>query len=144
MKNYLKGLFAPLLTQAQSSSILAKSKIGINKDRLVKWGMNVDPACVLCVGNLETRDHLFLQCNFTKLIWQYILTWLGRNDTLGGTWVDHLKWVIKSAKGRTQHAQIYKILYAETVHVVWMERNQRVFENNTRAVDVIARQIAFI
>ena len=35
------------------------------KDRLLSWGMAIDPTCVLCGGTLESIDHLFFQCPFT-------------------------------------------------------------------------------
>lgn len=32
------------------------------RDRLLGWGLQTDPACVLCNSTAESRDHLFFDC----------------------------------------------------------------------------------
>ncbi|GAA0151837.1 reverse transcriptase [Lithospermum erythrorhizon] len=46
------------------------------KDRLCRWGMEVDPHCVLC-GGFETHDHLFFECSYAAEVWRVILQRLG-------------------------------------------------------------------
>ncbi|GAA0158372.1 hypothetical protein LIER_15420 [Lithospermum erythrorhizon] len=46
------------------------------KDRLCRWGMEVDPHCVLC-GDLESHDHLFFECPYAAQVWRLILQRLG-------------------------------------------------------------------
>ncbi|KAK1351438.1 hypothetical protein POM88_054330 [Heracleum sosnowskyi] len=57
-------------------------------DRLVSFGLNVSPHCLLCVGGTETRDHLFASCPFSS----YIICALA--DTLhitgANSWLDLL------------------------------------------------------
>ncbi|XP_019262453.1 PREDICTED: uncharacterized protein LOC109240278 [Nicotiana attenuata] len=38
-------------------------------DRLVRWGLTMDTTCTLCQTQLETREHLFVECEFAKAIW---------------------------------------------------------------------------
>lgn len=69
--------------------------------------------------------------------------------TLGGYgakyyhgWKDHLllpghleqymTWAKQTAKGKTQSARIFRLVFAEVVHSVWIERNTRVFEGKRR------------
>ncbi|XP_059281084.1 uncharacterized protein LOC132034737 [Lycium ferocissimum] len=42
-------------------------------DRLLKWGMNVDPECSLCHQEDDTREHLFVKCDFTRRLWTRLL-----------------------------------------------------------------------
>ncbi|KAK6791910.1 hypothetical protein RDI58_010991 [Solanum bulbocastanum] len=35
-------------------------------DRLASWGMHINQQCKLCQHDLETRDHLFVYCEFTR------------------------------------------------------------------------------
>lgn len=50
----------------------------LTKDRLRKWGMEINPTCFLCNQGDETRDHLFAQCKFTKQVWAKMLLWMQR------------------------------------------------------------------
>ena len=45
----------------------------VTKDRLLQWGLGVDPMCLFCRQNLEDRDHLFFKCPFTNRIWKNIM-----------------------------------------------------------------------
>ncbi|XP_075074937.1 uncharacterized protein LOC142162550 [Nicotiana tabacum] len=84
-------------------------------DRLIKWGVNVDPSCSLCQLNDETRDHLFVSCSFTKTVWQKILQWMRRQEVIGDNWGQHQEWITQRAKGRSYGAQLYRMVYAEVV-----------------------------
>ncbi|GAA0159379.1 hypothetical protein LIER_16167 [Lithospermum erythrorhizon] len=39
------------------------------KDRLLRWGLNVDPKCVFFV-EVESQNHLFFECQFSAQIWR--------------------------------------------------------------------------
>uniref|UniRef100_A0A2N9IVN5 Reverse transcriptase zinc-binding domain-containing protein n=1 Tax=Fagus sylvatica TaxID=28930 RepID=A0A2N9IVN5_FAGSY len=45
----------------------------VTKDRLLQWGLGVDPMCLFCRQNLEDQDHLFFKCPFTNRIWKNIM-----------------------------------------------------------------------
>ena len=38
-------------------------------DRMSSWGLVQDGKCRLCQNALETRDHLFFACSFSKKVW---------------------------------------------------------------------------
>ncbi|XP_060190913.1 uncharacterized protein LOC132620252 [Lycium barbarum] len=99
----------------------------LTNDRLMKWGFQVDAECVFCHAPLETNDHLFVYCLFAKSLWDRLLRWLQRQSYYATSWEQHLEWVIKQAKGRSQAASIFKLVYAEVIHAIWIERNQRIF-----------------
>lgn len=44
----------------------------------------------------------------------------------------------------SQASQIFRVVYAECVHSIWIERNKRVFEKSSRGWESIAREIAYI
>ncbi|WMV22746.1 hypothetical protein MTR67_016131 [Solanum verrucosum] len=70
--------------------------------------------------------------------------WMQMSSDIGGNWQQHLTWALKNAKGKTIKAQIFRMVYAEAVYAVWIERNQRVFEQRTKGANRIIRTIAFI
>ena len=59
-------------------------------DRLASWGMEVRGVCCLCQEEMETRDHLFFGCNFSKTIWRHILQLCGLHREVGG-WQEELR-----------------------------------------------------
>ncbi|XP_060216245.1 uncharacterized protein LOC132643729 [Lycium barbarum] len=113
-------------------------------DRLVGWGINVDPYCKLCTNQLETRAHLFVHYEYSKKVWTRLLKWLQILSLAATTWESHLQWIITKAKGKSKAAQLFRMAYAEFVHAVWLERNQKTFEDRKRDWTVLAREIAYI
>lgn len=67
-----------------------------------------------------------------------------RKEKILQTWDQHIAWVIYNARGKSQQAQIFKMVYAECVYALWMERNQRIFENKYQNWETIAKEIAYI
>ncbi|XP_060202182.1 uncharacterized protein LOC132630637 [Lycium barbarum] len=117
-----------------------------------KWGLPGDLHCPLCMIHNESRDHLFVFYDFGKQLWTRLQHWMQSQPMHACTWDQHLTQVIKCAKGKTQRAQIFKMVYTEFVHCLWIERNMRIFKNASRdhATNVsrdhatIAREIAYV
>ncbi|KAH0762078.1 hypothetical protein KY290_018151 [Solanum tuberosum] len=65
----------------------------LTEDRLLKWGSKVEPQCMLCQNEDETRDHL----------------WMQLSSDIGGNWQQYLTWALKNAKGKTIRAQIFRM-----------------------------------
>lgn len=40
----------------------------LTSDRLARWGIQVDPLYVLCQSYNESRNHIFVECEFAKII----------------------------------------------------------------------------
>lgn len=65
--------------------------------------------CTLSQSEQETTDHLFVQG-------KNLQSKCGLKDAkmhmtdVGDTWKQHLQWLIKSAKGKSQEAQIYRMV----------------------------------
>ncbi|XP_013622487.1 PREDICTED: uncharacterized protein LOC106328561 [Brassica oleracea var. oleracea] len=38
----------------------------VTRDRLLRWGLTVPSACMLCVSNQENREHLFFDCAYSN------------------------------------------------------------------------------
>lgn len=52
--------------------------------------------------------------------------------------------MIASSKGKSINAQVFNMVYTEMVHMIWKERNLSVFENKSKQIEEIARQIDYI
>ena len=102
--------------------------------------LDVDEACVLCVGNMESEAHLFFLCPLSSLVWSHIRDWLGitrRMSTISSA----LKWIKKEARGSSGRAKAKKVALACTVYQIWNARNRSRFEGLVQEVEPIVFKI---
>ncbi|KAK4732122.1 hypothetical protein R3W88_025110 [Solanum pinnatisectum] len=84
--------------------------------RLIRDGMRVPWKCLMF--NTTARPKAVF------IMWLY---WMHMTFDIGGNWQQHLTWALKNAKGKTIRAQSFKMVYAEAIYAIWIERIQRVF-----------------
>jgi hypothetical protein len=72
--------------------ILAQGKL-LTGENLIKRGFQGPFCCALCKKNLETTQHLFLDCEFSKQVWKTVyeelfhkIAWPSNCKTLLGKW----------------------------------------------------------
>lgn len=104
------------------------------KDRIVGWGLQTDPRCVLCNMVLETRDHLFFDCNFSFSTWSALATKARTPQIRQWNQVVNYMQSIQAAK----HIRLLQLLAWQTaVYFIWIERNSRIHRGSFRSVDSI-------
>ncbi|XP_019235405.1 PREDICTED: uncharacterized protein LOC109215744 [Nicotiana attenuata] len=116
----------------------------LTADRLNKWGMMIDTKCSLCQKAEETRDHLFVECEYTKAMMHKLMSWTQNQSIVASSWEQHVQKVIKRAKGKSKEAQLFKMLYSELVHYIWIEKNRRIFEKTSIGWKRIAKEITCV
>ncbi|XP_060182114.1 uncharacterized protein LOC132611752 [Lycium barbarum] len=116
----------------------------LTADRLNKWGIEVEPKCSLCQSYDETQEHLFVQCSYTRAVWNRVLQWLQMQSYQPATWEQHQLWIIKHASGKSQRAQVFKLLSTEIVHAIWIERNMRIFKKLSRNWEAVTKEIVYV
>ncbi|KAH0749135.1 hypothetical protein KY290_028367 [Solanum tuberosum] len=109
-------------------------------DRLLKWGMQNDSKCPLCCKHEETKEHLFVHCDYAKQIWIKMENWTTVQHCTISTWDRHLDWMVANSKEHSQGAQVFKMVYSETIYAIWMERNFRIFEKRGRNGNQLQRR----
>lgn len=66
--------------------------------RLIKWGIQVPTDCVLCETQvMETKDHLFFGCAYSRKVWKTLLQWLGLYSHIG-SWSTEVGWLSKKVR----------------------------------------------
>ena len=91
--------------------------------RVQRWSPQSDAYCVLCSGHLETREHLFFSCSYSKQIWRGLTTiLLGLRYT--EDWSSILDLLADSGRNNTE---LFLLRYAFqcSIHTIWRERNGR-------------------
>ena len=108
------------------------------RDRLINWGLQVHPNCLLCNRNQETRNHLFFSCDFSYDLWVIVAR---RLDLLPNRdWEVTLDQMNSLPQPLTQRL-LSLLAWHSTVYWLWNERNARLHNNSFRSVDQIFRQI---
>ncbi|KAI8532887.1 hypothetical protein RHMOL_Rhmol11G0252300 [Rhododendron molle] len=96
------------------------------RDRLKRWGMQIDSLCILCSQTEESAAHLFFDCHFSRQIWESVLNKFQIHGP-ASKWEDELDWALNFSKGTVFRALSFKLAFAAGVYFIWLERNSRVF-----------------
>ncbi|KAG7541866.1 Reverse transcriptase zinc-binding domain [Arabidopsis thaliana x Arabidopsis arenosa] len=90
-------------------------------DRLSAWGLQVNTVCCLCSVGVENRDHLFLYCPFTRVLWDMIMHRLRLPLFMFDSWFSLMAW------NRVNHVTsppTLRILITQALlYSVWKQRN---------------------
>lgn len=112
-------------------------------DRRHRHGLQDPAPCILCDQELETPDHLFVNCSYAKQVWHAILGMLGAHTTSPATPMELLEWWLQL---RQHHNHLKQRGFDSAVMLVlwclWKERNGRTF--NSRPANNTNQLIAII
>ncbi|KAL3363248.1 hypothetical protein AABB24_012506 [Solanum stoloniferum] len=88
--------------------------------KLIDWGMTMDKNCVYCHMHEEIRDHLFLQFQDTKFVWD-----AKRRKNHRAIYQRGITCVVDQQAGQreiTGNSDLQACLYS-----IWIERNTCIF-----------------
>lgn len=108
------------------------------RDRLARWGLQVDQQCLLCNSYPETRDHLFGACSYSHQLWRLTASRLPLSPLT--TWLQTLDQMI-SLPPPASSRLLTLLAWQSTLYWIWNERNSRLHANNYRSIDTIFSQI---
>lgn len=112
------------------------------KDRLITWGLNVSPLCLLCNSAPESRNHLFFSCAYTNALWSDIARRC--NLVASPSWNDTLLQLQGLSSARSVKRLTLMVVKA-TIYWIWNERNSRLHRSLYRDKEslklIIDRQI---
>ncbi|KAL0293661.1 UNVERIFIED_CONTAM: hypothetical protein Sangu_3233400 [Sesamum angustifolium] len=102
------------------------------------WLSHLGGVCVLCGREVETHEHLFFRCSYSRRCIRDLkeavrFTWPNR------AWGEDITWASTRWKGRHIVQAAYRALLSAIVYHIWRERNQRVFQHSERPSTTIAR-----
>ncbi|XP_010473794.1 PREDICTED: uncharacterized protein LOC104753204 [Camelina sativa] len=98
------------------------------RSRLATWGMQIDTSCCICGLYPETRDHLFLHCDYSEVLWAEVTKRLGYRPFVFQTWEALLAWMDCSDASSTQ--TLRRLVSQAVIYALWNERNNRLHNNN--------------
>lgn len=102
--------------------------------------LDVDTNCRLCRDNLETHEHLFFDCSFTKAIWETIRLRFGLPSNL--TSIEQTtRWLSRNAKDKSCASRARIFAFSATIYYVWHARNAKALDGNSIPSEGIIRLI---
>ncbi|XP_019082992.1 PREDICTED: uncharacterized protein LOC109125569 [Camelina sativa] len=91
------------------------------RQRLASWGQIQSSECCLCTIATESRDHLFLACEFSSQLWIMVFTRLCPQQRLFSSWAELLSWTRLSST--TAPTLLRKLATQVVVYNIWRQRN---------------------
>lgn len=91
--------------------------------RMLHWNVSVDISCVFCKEPLETIEHLFFECPYSKQIWESMAKGVLR-EKYTERWEEILRLIVSSNHNKLQLFTTRYMLQS-AVHSIWCERNRR-------------------
>lgn len=113
----------------------------VTKDKLLSWGLQVHPDCVLCIGLQENRTHLFLFCTFSTHLLRALFSHHSFHPP--PNLVDSFTWAQRATFTKRVKTICYIVLQA-IVYELWKERNTRLHNAPQRTVTVIRKEIQLL
>ncbi|CAH2039033.1 unnamed protein product [Thlaspi arvense] len=108
------------------------------KDRIISWGILVDPICLLCNAETESRDHLMFDCAYSWSIWEMV----ARRCNLHAMrlWSDSVLQLQSLTVGNLMK-RLTILGWQASIYWIWDEQNGRLHSNNFRPVELIFKMI---
>lgn len=104
------------------------------RDRLISWGLQVPPLCLLCNIKDESRDHLYWECDYAYDLWRIVA---GRCRFIPDRdWEDSLEQMVSLPPPAATRSLIL-LGWQATMYWIWNERNARLHANQFRSIDAL-------
>lgn len=106
---------------------------------MIKWDSAVNPVCIFCNANTETRDHLFFQCDYTKEVWKKLM-----GNMLTNRYVEDwgsLIYLLTDKHQTKMKTFLTRYGFQVAIYSIWRERNERRHGGKMKSVQNIVQWI---
>nr|GEU82731.1 hypothetical protein [Tanacetum cinerariifolium] len=109
-------------------------------DMMLVWHQGVDLKSPLCKRCPDSHSHLFFKCPYAAQVWKEVSMKgrFGRDCKTLKSVVINL--AAQKSKNNIWHI-VNKVIMCETVYFIWIERSKRIFKDESRTVEKLAKNI---
>ncbi|KAL4572007.1 hypothetical protein LXL04_018775 [Taraxacum kok-saghyz] len=98
------------------------------RETLAVMGIDVPSTlCPCCNSQVESLDHLFLNCDWSSTIWTAIASWIHTPFPNWGSVRDILLWPDSLNNNNRRTRKFIKVICYATLKVIWSSRNEMAF-----------------
>ena len=115
--------------------LAVKNKL-CTQDKLQKWYPNKVYECSLCKNGLDSHNHLFFECEYSKEVWGMVSNKAKIHEN-EDTWEGIVNKMSSIGESRSVWEIIKKLCLAATVYHIWQERNGRLFGGNNSTAETL-------
>lgn len=108
------------------------------KNRMVEWGIDTDPICILCNSGIESRDHLYYSCTYSWEVWNSVAARSGFSTPR--EWSDIFT-ALERFKSPTHTRQLTLLAWQASIYCIWAERNGRLHRSRFKVPSAIIKEI---
>lgn len=101
----------------------------LRTDILSRLNLNVCQRCVLCRNELESHKHLIFNCSYNSYIWKRCRLKLGLRNRRSCSLISETGEFTRLFKVANQISYLAKLTYNVVIWFVWLEWNDRIFNN---------------
>ncbi|KAI3880019.1 hypothetical protein MKW92_024786 [Papaver armeniacum] len=109
--------------------------------KLLSWGMDVNPVCVLCNLMIEDDMHLLFNCCYSVQVWDLLCTLLGIRFINHRDWEVQIQWVVAQFAGPKSVGTLKKLACNACIYHLWGERNRRIFTQKSVNPEVLFHMV---
>jgi len=88
-----------------------------------------DSLCVAYYNQIESAQHLFINCTFFRSLWQHVRFWLCFSSVDHNVPSTHFSQFPNYLGGRRSCRSFLQLMWLLCVWLIWKERNNRIFNN---------------
>lgn len=108
------------------------------RDRILSWGLQTDPLCLLCNHQPESRDHIFFRCSFSSQLWGSFSSRLRLPPTID--WDQTVDSLI-ALNGDVHKRFLAILVWQAAIYEIWRERNNRLHRRIFKTQDSLIASI---
>ena len=112
-------------------------------DKLQRQNMVIFNTSPMCLKDVESMDHLFLNCRVTQGLWNSVYSWFAMSGVLPAHFTQLFEaW--KLGMGSRRGRIMWKTSFLATIWVIWKERNNPCFKDRTLARDFPRDKVKYL
>lgn len=108
-------------------------------DRMSKWNVGANTACVFCGEPMETRQHLYFSCGYSAAVWESLVKELLQNR-FTTSWNIVLLLLSDASIGKTP-LFLLRYSFQASIHFIWRERNARRHGDNPTSTSQLIKYL---
>ena len=115
--------------------LVVKNKL-CTQDKIQKWYPNRQYECSLCKSDIDSHDHLFFKCEYSKVVWEKMRKMADIQDN-ESSWEETVNKMSLYNNSKSIWEIIRKLCLGATIYFIWQERNGRLFSDNRRSAEAL-------